>query len=56
MLSTKVLSMKAAGDGIAVTFEGRRRAAEATFDYVLVSIGRRPNRAYPRPRQDRACR
>jgi dihydrolipoamide dehydrogenase len=43
MLSTKVLSMKAAGDTIAVSFEGPNGASEAAFDYVLVAIGRRPN-------------
>jgi dihydrolipoamide dehydrogenase len=42
MLSTKVLSMKAKGDAIAVSLEGPDGAAEASYDYVLVSIGRRP--------------
>jgi dihydrolipoamide dehydrogenase len=41
-LSTRVTSMKAAGHAIAVAFEGEGAPAEASFDYVLVSIGRRP--------------
>jgi dihydrolipoyl dehydrogenase len=47
MLSTKVLSMKAVGGGVAVTFEGASAPAETTYDYVLVSIGRRPNARVP---------
>ena len=47
MLSTKVLSMKADGR----RRRGRRSRAkarrEATYDYVLVSIGRRPNARMP---------
>jgi dihydrolipoamide dehydrogenase len=43
MLSTRVLSMKPAGNGVTVSFEGEGVAPEATYDYVLVSIGRRPN-------------
>src|SRR5688572_29176323 len=48
MLSTKVTSMKevrvAGSDpAITVTFEGEGAPKEATYDYVLVSIGRRPN-------------
>ncbi|MEZ5283498.1 MAG: dihydrolipoyl dehydrogenase [Vicinamibacterales bacterium] len=43
-LSTKVTSMAEAGkDGVTVTFEGEGAPKEQTFDYVLVSIGRRPN-------------
>ncbi len=43
-LSTKVTSMKAVGsDGVNVTFEGEGAPSDATFDYVLVAIGRRPN-------------
>jgi dihydrolipoamide dehydrogenase len=48
LLNTKVVSMKEAGKGIAVTFEGEGlgdRPKEQTFDRVLVSIGRRPNGA-----------
>jgi dihydrolipoamide dehydrogenase len=43
MLSTKVLSMKASGNAIAVALEGPDGASQETYDYVLVSIGRRPN-------------
>jgi dihydrolipoyl dehydrogenase len=47
MLSTKVTSMRV-GDasrplGVTVSFEGEGAPKEATYDYVLVSIGRRPN-------------
>jgi dihydrolipoamide dehydrogenase len=42
MLSTKVLSMKAKGEAIAVSLEGPNGLAEASYDYVLVAIGRRP--------------
>ena len=50
MLNTKVVGMKAAKDSVAVTFElpaaegqsaGEKK--EASFDRVLISIGRRPN-------------
>jgi len=50
LLNTKVVSMKEAGEGIAVTFEGEglgEHPKERTFDRVLVSIGRRPNGAVP---------
>ena len=47
MLSTKVLSMKAAKDAVTVSLEGPNGASQATFDYVLVSIGRRPNARVP---------
>jgi dihydrolipoamide dehydrogenase len=43
MTSTKVTGMVAAKSGIAVTFEGEGAPASETYDYVLVSIGRRPN-------------
>ena len=50
MLSTKVTSVtdvRSAGAsapaGVKVTFEGEGAPKEATYDYVLVSIGRRPN-------------
>jgi dihydrolipoamide dehydrogenase len=43
MVSTKVTSMKAANNAVTVTFEGEGAPKEATYDYVLVSIGRRPN-------------
>ena len=42
-LSTKVTAMKVATSGITVNFEGEGVPSEATFDYVLVSIGRRPS-------------
>ena len=50
MLSTKVTSMRAldgsagasAPPGVKVTFEGEGAPSETTYDYVLVSIGRRP--------------
>src|SRR4051794_1903351 len=51
LLKTKVVAMKEAKDGIAVTFEGEGLPADApkerTFDRVLVSVGRRPNSAVP---------
>ena len=47
MVSTKVLSMKGKGDAIVVSLEGPNGASEATYDYVLVSIGRRPNARIP---------
>jgi dihydrolipoyl dehydrogenase len=47
MLSTKVLSMKATGDRIAVSLEGPNGASQTDYDYVLVSIGRRPNARIP---------
>jgi dihydrolipoamide dehydrogenase len=46
-LNTKVTGMKAAKDGIAVTFEGEGKSGDQTFDRVLVSIGRKPNSAIP---------
>jgi len=51
LLNTKVVGMKEAKDGLAVTFEGEGLPADAprerTFDRVLVSVGRRPNSAIP---------
>ena len=50
LLKTKVVGMKEAKDGVAVTFEGELpegMAKEQTFDRVLVSIGRKPNSAVP---------
>ena len=46
-LNTKVTGMKAAKDGISVTFEGEGKTGDQTFDRVLVSIGRKPNSAIP---------
>jgi dihydrolipoamide dehydrogenase len=48
LLNTKVVSMKEAKNGIAVTFDsstasGQAERKEETFDRVLVSIGRKPN-------------
>ncbi|MEP6783728.1 MAG: FAD-dependent oxidoreductase, partial [Acidobacteriota bacterium] len=43
MVSTKVTSMKASDQNVTVNFEGEGAPKEATYDYVLVSIGRRPN-------------
>lgn len=47
MLSTRVTGMKAAATGVTVSFEGDGVPAEQTYDYVLVSIGRRPNANIP---------
>ncbi len=50
LLNTKVVAIKEAKNGIAVSFEGDAVPADArerTFDRVLVSIGRRPNSAVP---------
>ncbi len=43
MLATKVTGMTAVKNGVTVSFEGEGAPASQTFDYVLVSIGRRPN-------------
>ena len=43
MVSTKVTSMKATTEQVTVSFEGEGAPKVATYDYVLVSIGRRPN-------------
>jgi len=50
MVSTKVTALKAVGRGgssdppaITVSFEGEGAPKQANYDYVLVSIGRRPN-------------
>ena len=42
LLETKVASMSAASDGIKVVFDGKQ-PGEATYDKVLVAVGRRPN-------------
>jgi len=47
MLSTRVLSMKASGTSVTVSLEGPDGPAEASYDYVLVAIGRRPNARVP---------
>lgn len=43
MVSTKVTSMQASASSVTVNFEGEGAPAKAQYDYVLVSIGRRPN-------------
>jgi dihydrolipoamide dehydrogenase len=43
MLSTKVTSLAESVAGIRVTFNGAGAPPEATYDYVLVAVGRRPN-------------
>jgi dihydrolipoamide dehydrogenase len=43
MVSTKVTSMTASDKSVTVNFEGEGAPKAATYDYVLVSIGRRPN-------------
>ena len=45
LLNTKVVAMKEAKNGIAVSLDGEGGTKERTFDRVLVSIGRRPNSA-----------
>ncbi|HSL23531.1 MAG TPA: dihydrolipoyl dehydrogenase [Vicinamibacterales bacterium] len=48
MLNTKVASLLEEKKGIKVTFEGENLAArEATFDKVLIAVGRRPDAAVP---------
>ena len=47
MLSTKVLGLKGGRDGVGVEFEGEGAPPQANYDYVLVSIGRRPNASVP---------
>ena len=42
-LSTKVSSVEAGDDGIKVSFEGDKAPDDATFDRVLVAVGRRAN-------------
>jgi dihydrolipoamide dehydrogenase len=43
LLKTKVTGIDARSDGLTVTFEGDKAPAPETFDYVLMSVGRRPN-------------
>ncbi len=42
-LGTKVTGMSAGPEGIKVSLEGKKAPAEATYDKVLVAVGRRPN-------------
>jgi dihydrolipoamide dehydrogenase len=43
LLGTRVTELKAGREGIAVSLEGGGAPAAATFDKVLVAVGRRPN-------------
>ena len=43
MLGTKVTAVKAAADGLHVSFEDAKGASEQRFDHVLVAVGRVPN-------------
>ena len=42
-LTTKVTNVDATADGLVVHFEGAKAPETATFDQVLVAVGRRPN-------------
>ena len=42
-LTTKVTEVDAEADGLVVHFEGAKAPETATFDQVLVAVGRRPN-------------
>jgi dihydrolipoamide dehydrogenase len=42
-LSTKVTGVEATADGLLVRFEGAKAPGTATFDQVLVAVGRRPS-------------
>jgi dihydrolipoyl dehydrogenase len=42
-LTTKVTGVDATADGLVVHFEGAKAPETATFDQVLVAVGRRPN-------------
>jgi dihydrolipoamide dehydrogenase len=41
-LNTKVIKVADTGSGVAVTFDGEAPVKEATYEKVLVSVGRRP--------------
>ncbi len=43
LLKTRVSKIEPAAKGLKVTFEGSGAPATDTFDYVLMSVGRRPN-------------
>ncbi len=43
LLKTRVTRIEPAANGLKVTFEGGGAPATDTFDYVLMSVGRRPN-------------
>src|SRR6185312_2097500 len=42
-LKTQVTAVRAAPEGLVVTFEGAKAPATDTFDRILVAVGRRPN-------------
>ncbi len=42
LLQTKVASVSATSEGVQVSFEGKE-SGEATYDKILVAVGRRPN-------------
>jgi dihydrolipoamide dehydrogenase len=43
LLKTKVTKIEAQQDGLKVTFEGDKAPDPQTYDYILMSVGRRPN-------------
>lgn len=46
MVDTKVIAMTDTGEAVTVSFEDKNgKASEATYDRVLVSVGRKPNSA-----------
>ena len=45
-LETKVVKIDEAKEGIKASFEGEANVKEATFEKVLVAVGRRPNTAH----------
>ncbi len=44
-VKTRVTAVEAGDDGLAVTFEGDGAPEQATFDGILLAVGRRPNGA-----------
>jgi dihydrolipoamide dehydrogenase len=42
-VNTKVVSLSGTGEGVVAALEGKDAPAKATFDRVLVAVGRRPN-------------
>ena len=51
LLKTKVTAVRAEPDGLKVTYEGPGGANTETFDAMLVSVGRRPERRSHRSRR-----
>jgi dihydrolipoamide dehydrogenase len=47
LLSTTVRALEDTGRAVTVSFEGPGGESQASFDYVLVAVGRRPNAAIP---------